>query len=155
MGIGTLAGGLNATLITRLRIPPLIVTLGSYSLFRGLAEGMTRGVDNFTGFPGSFLFLGQGYLLGGVPWSNIWFSGLLTVTCYMGARLAVRWASPARVATSVGPGAMAADPLTLEDRAKGLLFGAASVWAAFYVSLLVQIVWYAITQPWVATPKPF
>ncbi|HTC82593.1 MAG TPA: hypothetical protein VK848_13745, partial [Acidimicrobiia bacterium] len=96
-----------------------------------------------------------GYLLGGVPWSNIWFSGLLTVTCYIGARLAVRWASPARVATFVGPGAMAADPLTLEDRAKGLLFGAASVWAAFYVSLLVQIVWYAITQPWVATPKPF
>jgi hypothetical protein len=46
-------------------------------------------------------------------------------------------------------------PLTFEDRAKGLLIGAASVWAAFYVSLLVQIVWYAVTQPWVPTPKPF
>jgi ribose/xylose/arabinose/galactoside ABC-type transport system permease subunit len=39
----------------------LIVTLGSFSLFRGLAEGITRGVDNFTRFPASFLFLGQGY----------------------------------------------------------------------------------------------
>jgi rhamnose transport system permease protein len=67
VGVGALAGGLNAVLITRLRIPPLIVTLGSYSLFRGLAEGLTRGVDNFTGFPASFLFLGQGYLLGRVP----------------------------------------------------------------------------------------
>ncbi len=54
------AGGLNALLITRFRIPALIVTLGSYSLFRGLAEGMTGGVDNFTGFPREFLYLGQG-----------------------------------------------------------------------------------------------
>src|SRR5262249_32671418 len=37
VGIGAGAGGLNALLITRLRIPPLIVTLGSFSLFRGLA----------------------------------------------------------------------------------------------------------------------
>src|ERR1700723_115715 len=36
VALGAVAGGLNATLITRLRIPPLIVTLGSYSLFRGL-----------------------------------------------------------------------------------------------------------------------
>jgi len=59
LGIGALAGGLNATLITWLRMPPLIVTLGTYSLFRGLAEAITRGVDTFTNFPPSFLFLGQ------------------------------------------------------------------------------------------------
>ncbi len=62
--IGAAAGGLNALLITRLKLPPLIVTLGSFSLFRGLAEAITRGVDNFTGFPPSFLFLGQGYFFG-------------------------------------------------------------------------------------------
>lgn len=56
---GALAGGLNALLITRLRIPPLIVTLGSYSLFRGLAEGLTGGSENFA-CPESFLFLGNG-----------------------------------------------------------------------------------------------
>jgi rhamnose transport system permease protein len=65
--VGVLAGSLNAVLITRLRIPPLIVTLGSFSLFRGLAEGLTGAVDNFTNFPTRFLFLGQGYLLGGIP----------------------------------------------------------------------------------------
>ena len=64
---GALAGGLNALLITRLRIPALIVTLGTFSLFRGLAEGLTRGVDNFTNFPEGFLFLGQGELAGGLP----------------------------------------------------------------------------------------
>ncbi len=65
--LGALAGCLNALLITLLRLPPLIVTLGTFSLFRGLAEGLTRGVDNFTDFPASFRFLGQGYFLGGIP----------------------------------------------------------------------------------------
>ena len=65
--LGALAGGVNGALITRGRIPALIVTLGSFSLFRGLAEGLTGGVDNFTDFPESFLFLGQGYSLAGVP----------------------------------------------------------------------------------------
>lgn len=64
LGLGALSGGLNAVLITRLRLPPLIVTLGTYSLFRGLAEAITRGVDTFTNFPASFLFLGQERWLG-------------------------------------------------------------------------------------------
>jgi rhamnose transport system permease protein len=67
LAVGAAAGGLNGLLITRLRIPPLIVTLGSFSLFRGLAEGLTGGTDNFTNFPESFLFLGQGYLFGEIP----------------------------------------------------------------------------------------
>jgi rhamnose transport system permease protein len=65
MGAG--AGSLNGLLITRLRLPPLIVTLGTFSLFRGIAEGATRGVENYTGFPESFLFLGQGYIRGRIP----------------------------------------------------------------------------------------
>ena len=64
---GAAAGALNGLLVTLLRLPPLIVTLGTYSLFRGLAEGLTRGVENYTGFPAGFLFLGQGYLPLGVP----------------------------------------------------------------------------------------
>jgi rhamnose transport system permease protein len=64
LGLGALAGGLNAALITKLRLPPLIVTLGTYSLFRGLAEAITRGADTFTNFPASFLFLGQERWLG-------------------------------------------------------------------------------------------
>lgn len=63
VAVGAGGGGLNALLVTRLRIPPLIVTLGTYSLFRGLAEGLTGGRQNFTAFPPSFLKLGQGYFL--------------------------------------------------------------------------------------------
>jgi rhamnose transport system permease protein len=67
LGLGAVAGNLNALLITRLRMPALIVTLGSFSLFRGLAEGVTGAVDNFTDFPREFIFLGQGYLFGQIP----------------------------------------------------------------------------------------
>src|SRR5215471_13195410 len=65
--LGMIGGAVNAALIARLGLPPLIVTLGSYSLFRGLAEGLTRGIDNYTGFPERFLYLGQGYLGGLIP----------------------------------------------------------------------------------------
>jgi rhamnose transport system permease protein len=64
LGLGGLGGSLNACLITRLRLPPLIVTLGTFSLFRGLAEAVTQGVDTFTGFPNSFVALGQNEWLG-------------------------------------------------------------------------------------------
>jgi ribose/xylose/arabinose/galactoside ABC-type transport system permease subunit len=61
---GAVAGGLNALMITTLRLPPLIVTLGTFSLFRGLAEAITRGAVTYTDFPTSFLALGQERTLG-------------------------------------------------------------------------------------------
>ena len=64
---GAAGGGLNAVLIARLGIPPLIVTLGTFSLFRGIAEGITHAAVNYTGFPPTFLALGQGYLWGAIP----------------------------------------------------------------------------------------
>ncbi len=67
LALGAMGGFLNAFLITRLRTLPLIVTLGTYSLFRGLAEGITEGVRNYTGFSAQFLFLGQGFWLGFLP----------------------------------------------------------------------------------------
>lgn len=65
--IGILGGSLNALMIARLGFPPLIVTLGTFSFFRGIAEGLTRGVENYSGFSPRFLFLGQGYVFGIIP----------------------------------------------------------------------------------------
>jgi rhamnose transport system permease protein len=65
--VGCAGGALNAGLISRLKLPPLIVTLGTYSMYRGIAEGITRGAVNYTDFPSSFLYLGQGYFGGLVP----------------------------------------------------------------------------------------
>lgn len=78
IGFGGMAGGLNALLITRLKLPPLIVTLGTFSLFRGLAEAITRGSDSFTNFPEAFLALGQDRWLG-VPGQLLIFLGVAAV----------------------------------------------------------------------------
>jgi rhamnose transport system permease protein len=64
---GTLCGALNALLIAFFRLPPLIVTLATFSLYRGIAEGITHGSLSFTGYPASFLSLGQGYLFHRIP----------------------------------------------------------------------------------------
>ena len=81
LGIGALAGGLNATLITALRLPPLIVTLGTYSLFRGLAEAITHGSVTYTDFPESFLFLGKERVLG-LP-AQAWLFLLVAVAVWL------------------------------------------------------------------------
>jgi rhamnose transport system substrate-binding protein len=65
--VGIAGGALNAFMIARLGFPPLIVTLGTFSLFRGVAEGLTRGIENYSGFSPRFLFLGQGYVFGFIP----------------------------------------------------------------------------------------
>jgi rhamnose transport system substrate-binding protein len=67
LAAGVAGGALNAVAIARLNIPPLIVTIGTLSLFRGLAEGMTHGSVNYSGFPAGVLRLGQGYIGGVVP----------------------------------------------------------------------------------------
>ncbi len=70
VAFGALGGGLNAVLITRLNLPPLIVTLGTFSLFRGLAEALTKGAESYSGFPPSFLALGNSDIAG-LP-AQIW-----------------------------------------------------------------------------------
>jgi rhamnose transport system permease protein len=57
---GGLLGAFNGLLITRLGLPPLIVTLATMALFRGLALGLSH-AEPVHGYPQSFLDLGQGY----------------------------------------------------------------------------------------------
>jgi len=76
---GSAGGALNAVLIAYFNIPPLIVTLGTLSLFRGIAEGLTRGAVNYTDFPAGFLALGQGYLGGIFPTQLLVFVPILAI----------------------------------------------------------------------------
>jgi rhamnose transport system permease protein len=68
--VGALGGGVNAALVAGLKLPPLIVTLGTFSLFRGLAEAFTKGSESYSGFSEGFLALGNSDLLG-VP-AQVW-----------------------------------------------------------------------------------
>src|SRR6266404_4767065 len=77
LAAGAAGGALNAVFIGRFGRLPLIITLGTFSLFRGLAEGLTGGARNFTGFPAKFLFLGQGFSFGVVPAQTLVFAAVI------------------------------------------------------------------------------
>jgi ribose transport system permease protein len=59
---GALLGGINGLVITRLRLLPLIVTLGTYYAYNGLALALTGGAP-ISGLPASFGVLGQNEIL--------------------------------------------------------------------------------------------
>jgi rhamnose transport system permease protein len=58
VGAGGLAGLANGLIITRFRVPPLIATLASLALYRGLAEGISQS-RSVRGYPEWFYVLGQ------------------------------------------------------------------------------------------------
>ena len=58
---GSVAGFLNGFIITKFGIPAIAVTLGSMSLFRGIAY-VILGDKAFTRYPISFAYFGQGYI---------------------------------------------------------------------------------------------
>jgi len=61
--VGALGGLLNGLLIARVRLPALVVTLGTYALYRGIAF-VVLGDQAVTRFPSQFTYLGQGYIPG-------------------------------------------------------------------------------------------
>ena len=69
IGIGAIAGFFNGLLIVLLRVPPLIMTLATLALYRGLAEGISQ-ARSVRGYPEWFFVMGQGNVLG-VP-TQLW-----------------------------------------------------------------------------------
>jgi rhamnose transport system permease protein len=60
---GALAGLFNGIVITRVKLPALAATLGTYVLYRGIAWVLMQD-GAVTGFPSQFTFIGQGYIPG-------------------------------------------------------------------------------------------
>ena len=65
LATGLVCGLINGVLVVALRLHPLLVTLGTLALYRGLALGISNG-NGFSGFPQSFEYFGQTYI-GPVP----------------------------------------------------------------------------------------
>lgn len=56
---GFLGGAFNGTLVVAGKLPPLVVTLGTMALFRGIAMVISK-AEPFSQFPPGFRWLGQG-----------------------------------------------------------------------------------------------
>jgi rhamnose transport system permease protein len=61
LATGLACGTVNGLLVTRLGLPSIVVTIGTMSLFRGIAY-IILGDQAYTGYPPSFAFFGQGYV---------------------------------------------------------------------------------------------
>lgn len=93
LAAGAAGGLLNGVVLTRLRLQPFIVTLGTMSLFRGVALVMNDGQP--LNVP-SYRFLAEGTLLG-VPASVLIFVAVVAL-----AALALRYARFGRHAYAIG-----------------------------------------------------
>jgi rhamnose transport system permease protein len=81
---GTLAGLLNGLVIVYLGVPPLIVTLATLAIYRGLSFGISES-RSVNGFPDSFAFWGSGDI-GGLPVQLYLLVGVLIVSALALAR---------------------------------------------------------------------
>ncbi len=61
LATGLACGAVNGLLVTRLGLPSIVVTIGTMSLFRGIAY-IILGDQAYTGYPPEFAFFGQGYV---------------------------------------------------------------------------------------------
>jgi len=82
--IGMLAGALNGAVIAYISVPPLIVTLATMAVYRGLAYGISQ-AKPFSGFPDAFLVLGQHYIFG-IPVQLLIFAFLASLTSFVASK---------------------------------------------------------------------
>lgn len=82
--VGLVCGLFNGAVVVVLRIHPLLVTLGTLALFRGIALGISDG-SGISGFPASFELLGQAYV-GLVPVQCLVWAGAVLVAVLLATR---------------------------------------------------------------------
>ena len=92
---GGICGLLNGYIIIKSKMPPMIATLGTLALYRGLAEGLSQ-ARSVRGYPEWFYTLGQGEL-GGIP-TQLW---LLAVVAIAGA-IVLAFTTFGRVTYAIG-----------------------------------------------------
>ena len=70
---GLAAGCFNGALVTTLRVPSIVATIGTMTLFRGVAYAIL-GDRVLNGYASGFAFFGQGYVLGPVSFELALFA---------------------------------------------------------------------------------
>jgi inositol transport system permease protein len=101
VAVGTLAGLVQGLIITRLKVPPFVVTLGGLTIFRGLTLTLSGG-GPISGFTPGMRWFGTG-LVGPVPVPVIVF-GLAAILCHV----VLRYTRFGRAVYAVGGNAEAA-----------------------------------------------
>lgn len=129
---GTLAGVGNGFIITRFRVPPLIATLATLALYRGLAEGISE-ARSVRGYPEWFYVFGQGEIAG-VP-VQLW----ILVVCTVIAAVILGLTPFGRATYAVGANEVAARFSGINaDATKMWIYGAAGFLSAIAAVIFVS-----------------
>lgn len=95
--LGALGGLLNGYLVARVKLPSLVVTLGTYAFYRGIAYGFL-GDQAARDYPAGFAYLGQGR----IPGTLIPFSVILFLVLAVGFGLALHRTAFGRYLYAIG-----------------------------------------------------
>ncbi len=129
---GGICGLLNGYIIIKSKMPPMIATLGTLALYRGLAEGLSQ-ARSVRGYPEWFYTLGQGEV-GGIP-TQLW---LLAVVAIAGA-IVLAFTTFGRVTYAIGSnetaGRFSGMPV---ERAKLLIYAFSGLMAGLAATIFVS-----------------
>jgi hypothetical protein len=87
----------------------------------------------------------EAFTLNGVAWSNAFFNAHLILSSYVLLRLFRRWGAIDDTAA----------PPQGEAFWKELVLAVAAISTGFFLSFVVQALWYIAVQPWAPGPRPF
>jgi rhamnose transport system permease protein len=135
---GAAAGAVNGLLVTRYKLPSIVVTIGTLSLYRGLAM-VALGDQAISGYPEVFSTLGNSYVgeVVGVPWLIIPIEFAILLACAIAVGLVLHRTVWGRRLYAIGANPVAARFSGIEaDRYRMALFVFAGVMAALAAVML-------------------
>ncbi len=138
LATGGLAGFLNGWLVTHYRLPSIVVTIGTLSLYRGLAM-VALGDQALSGYPEVFSVLGNGYLgdLVGLPWLIVPIEFAILLVCAVAVGVVLHRTVLGRRLYAIGANPVASRFSGIEvDRYRLRLFVFAGLMAALAAILL-------------------
>lgn len=138
LATGGLAGLLNGWLVTHYRLPSIVVTIGTLSLYRGLAM-VALGDQALSGYPEVFSVLGNGYLgdLVGLPWLIVPIEFAILLVCAVAVGVVLHRTVLGRRLYAIGANPVASRFSGIEvDRYRLRLFVFAGLMAALAAILL-------------------
>lgn len=135
---GAVAGAINGILVTRYKLPSIVVTIGTLSLYRGLAL-VALGDQAISGYPEVFSTLGNSYVgeVIGVRWLTVPIEVAILLVCAVVVGVVLHRTVPGRRLYAIGANPVAARFSGIEvDRYRMALFVFAGLMAALAALML-------------------
>lgn len=133
--VGLLCGLFNGVLVTKIGLPSIVVTIGTMSLFRGLAQ-VVLGDQAVTTYPPGFSTVGQGYFL---KWPPVAYSFALFLSLALVFAVVLHRTATGRKMFAIGnnPTAALFSGIAV-DRVKLALFGLTGLMAGLAAVILTS-----------------